>query len=261
MILFYKYHGAGNDFIIIDNRQEFFKADRKTIAWLCDRKFGIGADGLILLQNKKPYDFDMRYFNSDGNEGSMCGNGGRCIVAFARLMGLVDKKTRFHAVDGEHRAEIITNNGNDSIIKLKMSDVKKISKIENDYFLDTGSPHLVRFAPKVKAIDVFTEGKKLRNDERLKPGGANINFVQVMKNKLFVRTYERGVEDETLSCGTGATASALAYASKSGCDNSIEIITNGGKLKVYFKKDKESYRAIWLEGPVRLVYSGGVEVQ
>jgi diaminopimelate epimerase len=260
MILFYKYHGAGNDFIIIDNRHDFFKADKKTISWLCDRKFGIGADGLILMQNKKSFDFDMRYFNSDGGEGTMCGNGGRCIVSFAHLLGIFDKTTRFHAVDGEHKAEIIKHKGTESIIKLKMADVKTIKPFGNDYFMNTGSPHFVTFSSKVKTLDVFNDGKALRYDERFKPEGANINFVQVMKNKLFVRTYERGVENETLSCGTGATASALAYSVKTGVDSPINIDTAGGKLKVYFKKNKNSFSEIWLEGPARLVFSGGVEI-
>ena len=260
MILFYKFHGAGNDFIIIDNRHDFFKADRKTISWLCHRKFGIGADGLILMQNKKSFDFDMRYFNSDGGEGSMCGNGGRCIVAFAHLLGIFDKKTRFHAIDGEHKAEIIKHNGTESLVKLKMVDVKAIKLFDNDYFINTGSPHFVKFSSKVKTIDVFSEGKTLRYDERLKPEGANINFVQIMKNKLFVRTYERGVENETLSCGTGATASALAYSAKAGIDGPVNIETAGGKLKVYFKKDNNSFKEIWLEGPAKLVFSGGIEL-
>lgn len=260
MILFYKYHGAGNDFVIIDNRHDFFKKDQKTIARLCNRRFGIGADGLILLENKNTYDFGMRYYNSDGIEGTMCGNGGRCVVAFAHLMGIIDKKARFHAVDGEHKAEIISSTDNESIIKLKMSDVKNIKKIDNDYFLNTGSPHLVRFSNKVKDIDVFNEGKRLRYDEKLKPGGANINFVQIIKNKLFIRTYERGVEDETLSCGTGATASAIVYSMISGKNEAVEIKTNGGNLKVYFKRKNNSFTDIWLEGPAMMVYSGGIEI-
>lgn len=260
MILFYKYHGAGNDFIIIDNRHDFFKPDRKTIALLCHRRFGIGADGLILLQNKKSYDFDMRYFNSDGNEGSMCGNGGRCVVAFAQLMGIVDDKTTFHAIDGEHKAEIIKSKGTELIIKLKMADVKKVNLLGDDFFLNTGSPHLVRFISKVKDFDVYNEGRKLRYADILKPDGSNINFVQIMKNNLYMRTYERGVEDETLSCGTGATASALAFAVKTGKNDTVDIATNGGKLKVYFKRNKNTFSDIWLEGPVKLVFSGGVEV-
>lgn len=259
IITFYKYQGTGNDFIMIDNRDKKFVPDIPTIKKLCDRRFGIGADGLILLENVKDYDFSMVYFNSDGNESTMCGNGGRCIVAFAAFLGVIKNNAKFIAIDGEHEAEIFEN----GIVSLKMKDVSAIEKSANDFILDTGSPHFVRFVDKVSDIDVFTEGRKVRRSERFAAKGINVNFVELKDGILNVRTYERGVEDETLSCGTGVTASALAVAS-AGLVNGKEeclIAVPGGSLKVKFKSlGANSFKDVWLEGPTQSVFKGEIEV-
>ncbi len=269
IVSFNKYHGTGNDFILIDNRKKLFKANTKTIQHLCDRHFGIGADGLMLLQNKNGFDFEMVYYNSDGIEGSMCGNGGRCLVAFAKHLGIIKDKAHFIATDGEHIANIILSKktlaGNiyvpSEIVKLKMSDIQSTELIQKKYFINTGSPHYIVFVKDVEKIDVFREGKKLRYSKPFHPTGTNVNFVEEMKGYLFVRTYERGVEDETFSCGTGVTASALAYVLKNTLNiKKIDIKTKGGQLKVYFKKEKKLFKDIWLEGPATLVYSGILEI-
>ncbi len=259
MITFYKYQGTGNDFIMIDNRDKKFSPDFRTIKKLCDRRFGIGADGLILLENVKGYDFSMVYFNSDGNESTMCGNGGRCIVAFASFLGVIRNSTKFIAIDGEHQASIFEN----GIVSLKMKDVSEIEKSANDFILDTGSPHFIRFVDNVSDVDIFTEGRKIRRSERFAANGINVNFVELRNGILNVRTYERGVEDETLSCGTGVTASALAVAS-AGLVNGKEecsITVPGGSLKVKYKLHKEnSYTDVWLEGPAQFVFNGEIEI-
>lgn len=253
-IHFYKYHGAGNDFILIDNRGLTFDADNISLtALMCDRRFGIGADGLMLLQNHPPYDFEMRYFNSDGREASMCGNGGRCIVAFARSLGLVGNTTRFLAVDGPHEALLETDNK----VNLRMSDVEKIETIGQDFFLNTGSPHYVRFMEDLSTLDVFQEGRKIRYSDRFKPGGTNVNFVMQHDNHLTVYTYERGVEDETLACGTGITASALCAGYKMGINKgNFHISAKGGNLQVSFEQSGGVFTDIWLKGPARFVFEG-----
>lgn len=263
-IKFYKYQGTGNDFIIIDNRKNKFpKENSHLVAFLCDRKFGIGADGLMLLENKKGYDFEMVYYNSDGNKSTMCGNGGRCLVAFAHYLKIIKNKANFFAVDGEHDAEIIAKDGNALQVKLKMQDVSKIEKFNNDLFLNTGSPHYIRLVKELNKINVFVEGKKIRYSNTFKKEGTNVNFLQFKNNCLHVRTYERGVENETLSCGTGVTAAALAYAflQKNKKFNKINIETPGGALKVHFKqKSKDFFNDIWLEGPATLVFEGKIKV-
>lgn len=257
---FYKYQGTGNDFIIIDNRDlKFDRADNAVVAGLCDRRFGIGADGLMLLQTKNGYDFEMVYYNSDGNESSMCGNGGRCIVEFARTLGLVKEHAHFIATDGEHEAVV-----KPGFISLKMKDVNEIEQHSDFSFLNTGSPHYVAFVDNVESYNVFEEGKKIRNNARFKAEGTNVNFIEKMNTDLFVRTYERGVEGETYSCGTGVTAAALIAAIKNVAteQNFCDIKTLGGNLKVKFTKHPDnSFTDVWLEGPATFVFKGEIEIQ
>ena len=252
MIKFYKYQGTGNDFIMIDNRnQSFPKHDVDLVKKMCDRRFGIGADGLILLENHESFDFQMVYYNSDGNESTMCGNGGRCIVAFARFLNVFEHKATFNAIDGLHEAEI---NGN--VVKLKMIDVPEIAKIDADYQLNTGSPHFVRYVEDVQNLDVYKNGYEIRNSEPYKKEGINVNFVsKISDNEVFVRTYERGVEDETYSCGTGVTASCLTFMNEFG-GGEVSVKTLGGNLKVYAEKYEAGFRNIWLEGPAEYVFEG-----
>lgn len=258
---FHKYQGTGNDFIIIDNRNNNFKIDSDIISYLCNRRIGIGADGLICLGASEKYNFQMKYYNSDGKEGSMCGNGGRCITAFAAKLGIIGKKAVFEAIDGIHEAEIINFSDTEEIIRLYMKDVDKIIKNGENYFLNTGSPHLVIFTNNINEIDVTKEGRNIRYSNDFAPSGTNVNFVEVLQNELFVRTYERGVEDETLSCGTGVTATALAYASyKQDIDN-VTIKTNGGYLNVGFKKSEKSFCNIYLQGAVKFVFTGDIDIQ
>ncbi|MCX6231844.1 MAG: diaminopimelate epimerase [Bacteroidetes bacterium] len=261
MILnFSKYHGAGNDFILIDNRKGEYNLSSSEIALLCKQHTGIGADGLMFLNQSSSCDFEMRYYNSDGNESTMCGNGGRCITAFAADVGIIDKTAHFVAIDGLHQAEIINNEGFIKNIRLKMSDVDNVQLFGNYFVLNTGSPHYVQFIDDVQSIDLVTEGRRIRYDHCFTPEGINVNFAQIYENHLYVRTYERGVEDETLSCGTGVTASAIAYA----LDKNIQLVnieTKGGKLNVSFTKNiNKSFSEIYLEGEACLVFKGETEI-
>jgi diaminopimelate epimerase len=256
-INFYKYQGTGNDFVMIDNRQHTFpKNDTKLVANLCDRKFGIGADGLILLENHVDLDFKMVYYNSDGNESSMCGNGGRCLVAFAKQMNVISNEATFEAVDGLHYATI----DKEGIVSLQMTDVDEI-KTENKYtFLNTGSPHHVVIVEDLKQFDVKNEGAKIRYSDLYGNVGSNVNFVkQLEKDNFSVRTYERGVEDETLSCGTGVTAVAIAMY-KTGKTSSKEISLNveGGELKVKFDVENNKFTNVFLIGPATFVFEGTI---
>lgn len=255
---FYKYQGTGNDFIIIDNRtNNFNRADNSLVAKLCNRRFGIGADGLMLLQEKAGYDFEMVYYNSDGNESSMCGNGGRCIVEFARSLELVKETAHFVAIDGDHEAKV-----KPGFISLKMKDVGEIEMNPDFSFLDTGSPHYVTFIDGVDTYNVSEEGRKIRNNIRFKSVGTNVNFIEQQQNCLFVRTYERGVESETYSCGTGVTAAALVASVKNiaTAENYCNIKTLGGNLKVNFLKHSDnSFTDIWLEGPAEFVFTGEIK--
>lgn len=255
-IHFYKYQGTGNDFIMIDNRSQFFpKQNTQLIKKICDRRFGVGGDGLILLENHSNYDFQMVYYNSDGNESTMCGNGGRCLVAFAHFLKIFDKKTTFNAIDGLHEAEIQGN-----IVKLKMIDVEHIKQINDDYELNTGSPHFVKYVEKVESFDVYKNGKEIRNSPTY-PEGINVNFVsKIADNEIFVRTYERGVEDETYSCGTGVTASCLTWMKNFNLDE-VAVKTLGGNLKVYAEKNENGFKNIWLEGPAEQVFEGYFEFE
>lgn len=254
-INFFKYQGTGNDFILIDNRDQVFpKQDQHLISGLCNRRFGIGADGLILLEEDRDVDFRMVYFNADGREGSMCGNGGRCMVAFADKLGLIDTQCRFSAVDGLHEAYL-----NGKLVSLKMNNVAQIKSKSNYLFLDTGSPHHVQLVENLDDFEVFTEGRRLRYGLYGK-AGSNINFVKIQGDNLFaVRTYERGVEDETLSCGTGVTAVALAmHHLGHTSENKVKVQTRGGELEVSFQHGSEGYTDIFLKGPAAEVFKGSV---
>ena len=254
---FYKYQGTGNDFVMIDNRQKKInKNDTKLINFLCDRRFGIGADGLILLENHDTLDFKMVYFNADGNESSMCGNGGRCLVAFAKFLDVIDNKATFEAIDGLHHAII-----EDDIVKLQMQDVDNVEKFESHVFLNTGSPHHVQFESDLENFDIKNDGANIRYGAPYNEAGSNVNFVKKLNDDAFaVRTYERGVEDETLSCGTGVTAVALAmnYIGETE-KNLITLKTEGGDLQVSFDKENDSYKNVWLIGPAKQVFKGSIE--
>lgn len=255
---FFKYQATGNDFILLDNRDGKYEILRKEDIWgLCDRRFGIGADGVIMLSRVSGYDFEMKYYNADGSLGSMCGNGGRCIVAFARDRGITKEEYLFVAYDGEHRATIKENNW----VELQMNPVNGMSYNNGIAVLDTGSPHYVTFVQKVEEIDVFSKGREIRNSEAYRQKGINVNFVERLQdNLLHVRTYERGVEDETYSCGTGVTAAAIASATDRDGEHNIHIQTKGGMLEVLFKKDGKSFSNIRLAGPAVFVFSGQINL-
>ncbi len=256
-IVFYKYQGTGNDFIIIDNRLKTFpKQNSKLIKKLCHRNFGIGADGLILLENDSTADFKMVYYNADGNESTMCGNGGLCIVAFANKLELINDKATFVAVDDIHRAEF-----NNDVVFLQMIDVSSIKVYENHSFINTGSPHHVELVENIDEYDVFTQGKNIRNSLYGKEG-SNINFVEQTDISSFrLRTYERGVENETLACGTGATATAIVmHALKKTQSSYLYLQTEGGTLSVTFDYVNDSYTNVHLIGSAELVFNGTIEI-
>lgn len=260
-LLFYKYQGTGNDFILADNRDhKYASLTADQIRRLCDRRFGIGADGLMLLNEKTGYDFEMKYYNADGREGSMCGNGGRCIVKFAWHLGLHRDLYKFIAFDGEHEAEIDI----DGIVSLKMKDVEKIQKIHGDFVLNTGSPHYIKLVDNVMDMDVYKKGHDIRYSKDYEQEGINVNFVEQSESvdKIIVRTYERGVEDETFSCGTGVTAAAVVCYHNENGFNDVEVKTLGGTLTVeYDRLDDEKFVNIWLCGPAEKVFEGMVEVK
>ena len=254
---FHKYQGTGNDFIIIDNRNYIFpKKNSSLIASLCDRHFGIGADGLILLEDHKTVDFSMIYFNADGHESTMCGNGGRCIVAFAKELKLFKKTTTFYAIDGIHSAEI-----NSDKVSLQMIDVHDVLVTKDFIFMNTGSPHHVEIVENLDDLSVIEKGRaiiySLYSSE-----GCNINFVEQLDHQTFkVRTYERGVEDETFSCGTGATATAIAMnAIGKTTSNHIQLDVEGEKLEVSFTKEGSVYNNVLLKGPATFVFQGEINL-
>ena len=252
---FSKYHGTGNDFIIIDNRNNEVEFTEQQVNYLCDRKFGIGADGLMLLQEKEGFDFEMVYYNSDGKLGSMCGNGSRCLTQFAFDLGIKKNHYTFIASDGEHEANFDSNNW----IRVKMIDVNEIDEYNNGLIVNTGSPHYIKFVESLDNIDVYQEGKKIRYSDYFKIIGTNVNFIEkINSTSIKVRTYERGVENETLSCGTGVTASALVNFYEEGF-NKINVETLGGKLVVEFEKVGEQiFKNVWLCGPATFVFKGQV---
>ncbi len=263
MITFNKYQGTGNDFILIDGfkgKDSLIDQSQQSIAFLCDRRFGIGADGLIILKEIEGAHFEMIYFNADGNIGSMCGNGSRCAVAFARQLGYISNTCKFIAYDGLHEAEVLLEDKNEFLIKVKMRDVCKPVKYEKDILLDTGSPHYIKVVVDVDKIDVVSEGRAIRYDEHFKADGINVNFICTAIDLLQVRTYERGVEDETLSCGTGVTASAISanFLGLIKTDGYVDVLTMGGQLKVYFKQTSDGYSDIWLQGPAVMVFKGEI---
>jgi diaminopimelate epimerase len=256
---FYKYQGTGNDFVMIDNRSNTFpKENTQLVAHLCDRRFGIGADGLILLDTDATTDFRMVYYNSDGNLSSMCGNGGRCLVAFAKKLNVIQNETTFMATDGLHHATV----GADGIVSLQMIDVAEIKNTQDYSFLNTGSPHHVQIVEDLQYFNVKENGAAIRYGNLYGQAGSNINFVKKIDETTFsLRTYERGVEDETLACGTGATAVAIAM-NATGQTNSNEINLNveGGKLAVSFDKVNEKYTNVFLKGPAEFVFKGTIEI-
>jgi len=256
---FYKYQGTGNDFVMIDNRSGFFpKENVQLVAQLCDRRFGVGADGLILMENDTDTNFKMVYYNSDGNQSSMCGNGGRCLVAFAKDLSVIKDSCTFIATDGLHHASVAL----DGIVSLQMIDVTNIKK-EADYtFMNTGSPHHVQMVEDLEHYNVKENGAALRYGSLYGKEGSNINFVKKVDDSTFsLRTYERGVEDETLACGTGATAVAIAMNATGKTNKTvINLNVEGGKLAVSFDKKEGNYTNVFLIGPAKFVFKGTIEV-
>lgn len=258
-IQFHKYQGTGNDFVIIDNRKELYPLlSNEQVNFLCNRRFGIGADGLMMLNKHKAYDFEMVYFNADGREGSMCGNGGRCLVKFASDMGLIKTTYHFIAVDGQHEASVHI----DGTVALKMNDVPQVKHENGRYILDTGSPHFIEMSNDVMRLDVAKKGREIRYSPRFEKEGINVNFVEQRPDadKIIVRTYERGVEAETLSCGTGVTAAAIVSYHNDNGFNRVEVQTLGGHLSVEYDKVGDSFKNVWLNGPAQKVFEGVIEI-
>jgi diaminopimelate epimerase len=279
-IKFSKYQATGNDFVLIDNRDNAISLSARQIQKICDRKFGVGADGVMLIEKHPTLDFDLLYYNSDGSQ-SLCGNGSRAAVKFASTLNMVNGKAKFNAYDGAHDANLLASD----IVRLKMNDVKDVRHLGEDFFINTGSPHFIRFVKDIENYPVFEEGKKIRYSDAYKPGGTNVNFVELLPdNTIFVRTYERGVENETLSCGTGVTAAALAVFSK-GYSSPVKIKALGGDLSVEFKSENSGslptgsgqavpsigqaglptgqagiFREIYLIGPAKKVFEGTLEL-
>jgi len=252
---FHKYQGTGNDFVMIDDRSETFPMeDKKLIGHLCDRKMGIGADGVILIQNHPELDFRMVYFNPDGSQ-SLCGNGSRCAIAFAKSLEIIQNKTTFETTDGVHDAFI-----DEDIIHFHLHDVNKVQSHGDDWFINTGSPHHIQVVNDLDHTDILSKGREIRNSKSYSPAGTNVNFVEKGERGIKVRTYERGVENETLSCGTGVTACALA-ASFMDYTSPIHVSTKGGELIVSFEKVSEhAFEKIYLAGPAKKVFEGTIKV-
>lgn len=264
-IFFSKYQGAGNDFVIIDAYLNKIELTSHQIEKICNRNFGIGADGLIIISNSEIADFKMIYFNSDGHKGSMCGNGARASVCFAFHKKIIsNREINFEAFDGVHEAAIHKIDNVNAEISVSLNNVNKITKIdENKYFLNTGSPHLVVIEDEIDNLDVYSKGKLLRNSDLVPQGGANINFICKHQNGIKIRTYERGVENETLACGTGVTAAALVWAKVNQLLSTatVEAKALGGNLKVSFKINKEqTYSNIILTGPASFVFNGNIKI-
>ncbi|MFN9783040.1 MAG: diaminopimelate epimerase [Sphingobacteriales bacterium] len=256
---FYKYQGTGNDFILLDGREKMPELSEKQIAAMCNRRFGIGGDGLMILRHYPGYDFEMKYYNADGREGSMCGNGGRCIVRFAYHLGIHRDNYHFLAPDGEHEADIDIN----GMVRLKMNDVNAVKQHSGDFILNTGSPHYIKYVNDIREYDVPHEGYTIRNSAQFVREGINVNFVETVNDHtIFVRTFERGVEAETWSCGTGVTAAALVSAHNETGFNQVDVETLGGMLSVEYDRVSEGeYRNIWLIGPAEYVFEGHINLK
>ena len=254
---FYKYQGTGNDFVVVDNRsQKLYRNDKSTAQKLCDRKFGVGSDGLILIEDHEEYDFEMIFFNPDGSQ-SMCGNGSRCAVKFAQYLGIIEDNTTFLSTDGVHEASI-----EGDIVRLNMQDVAEanIKTYPEHFTINTGSPHYIIFASNIKGKDVKEEGASIRYSDEFVSEGINVNFVEKQsENQIAVRTYERGVENETLSCGTGVTACAIAHVLHGGIAP-VQIETLGGQLSVDFELIDGDVKNVWLTGPAKNVFKGEIEL-
>lgn len=257
---FYKYEATGNDFVLLDNRKGGINLSVGQIKKICDRRFGIGADGLMLIENQPGLDFNLVYYNADGSQ-SLCGNGARAAVRMASSLGMINGHAEFNAHDGPHNAEILP----EGVVKLQMNDVAGTKRFGDDWFIDTGSPHLIKFVTNLAAYPVIIEGREIRYSSAFAPGGTNVNFVELLPdNTLFVRTYERGVENETLSCGTGVTAAALA-AQLRGYKSPVTIRTLGGDLAVEFQTGQSgshetTFQGIYLIGPAKMVFQGDLEL-
>ena len=259
-IHFDKYQGAGNDFILLDNREgKFTNLTMEQRKSLCNRYMGIGADGLILLENADDADFEMIYFNSDGNLSTLCGNGGRCAVAFAHQKKVIGEETLFKAIDGFHRAQLVSS----EVVRLEMKEVRDFTSYQEAVITNTGSPHYVQLVKEAAIIDIQKEGATIRYSEAFAPEGINVNFVEKKSDQYFViRTYERGVENETLACGTGAVAAALVlhFLGETGGATQVELQALGGILKVDFEVNQQTYQNIHLQGPATFVFSGTINL-
>jgi len=252
---FVKYHGTGNDFILVDDRENRFADSPELIARLCNRHTGIGADGLLLLRKCAGFDFEMIYFNSDGSSAAFCGNGGRCIIAFAYKLGIISGTCRFKAADGEHIAAIISGSDKELLISLQMQDAIIYENAPAYAYLNSGTYHYVKFVDDPDNTDLVPQAREIRYDKKFAPHGTNVNLVSIKGNKLNVRTYEKGVEDETLSCGTGVTASAIAASLQKGGIHWF-VRTKGGDLEVRFERDGDHFTEIYLQGPATMVFEG-----
>ena len=253
-IQFSKYQGTGNDFILIDNREAVFPKSKEVITKLCDRHFGIGSDGLILIENHPDLDYLMVFYNPDGSE-SLCGNGSRCGFAFARSLGIVFDQATFETTDGIHQAQQVGD-----IVRFSLSDVELPEETDEWFYINTGSPHVVELVRDMEAVNVVTQGRTIRYSDRfVGQNGTNVNFAQLLQNTIHVRTYERGVENETLSCGTGVTAVGLV-AGVNGFNSPVTIEAQGGTLQVEFEKENDGFKNIWLSGSATHVFDGSIEI-
>ncbi len=255
LLKFKKYHGTGNDFILIDNFEgEYDKISRKDIIFLCDRHFGIGSDGVIILNQSIHADYRMDFYNPDGSQ-SFCGNGSRCAFQFAHDLGIIRNVATFEAIDGSHQAKFYQGK-----IAILMNDVSSIEENTDAYFIHTGSPHYIQYVDSVNEIDLLREARAIRYNDRFKKNGTNVNFVEDKTSKIAIRTYERGVENETLSCGTGVTAAALSYALKKNINDKVNVATQGGELSVSFNRQGNTFNTIWLIGPAEFVFEGDINI-